>query len=200
MIPQSSVVNVSKTLSYLLRHGAKNENVKITDQGWITIEDLVLYFRTRTDIKQITQADLYATVEGNDKKRFELSSDRLSMRAVQGHSMDSVQIDSFQELSVDNLPKQVYHGTYMKFKSAILKKGLSRMGRQHIHMCVGLPSSSHDVISGMRGSCDCYIVLDPTTIVKDLGLKFYRSTNGVILCPGNEAGVIPPEYLVFKSF
>ena len=26
------------------------------------------------------------------------------------------------------------------------------------------------------------------------GFKFYRSSNNVILCPGNEQGFLPPEY------
>ena len=34
-------VTVSKAMSYLLRHGAEKEGVKIDEGGWVRVEDLV---------------------------------------------------------------------------------------------------------------------------------------------------------------
>lgn len=68
------------------------------------------------------------------------------------------------------------------------------MSRNHIHFAPGLPKEN-GVISGMRGSCDIYIEIDMFAAIKD-GIKFYISSNGVILTEGVD-GVLLPKY--FKS-
>lgn len=50
------------------------------------------------------------------------------------------------------------------------------------------------MISGMRASSDVYIYIDYEKALAD-GIKFFKSTNGVILSPGNEKGEIPLEYV-----
>ncbi|KAF9586580.1 tRNA 2'-phosphotransferase 1 [Lunasporangiospora selenospora] len=74
------------------------------------------------------------------------------------------------------------------------------MNRNHIHMAVGLPGEN-GVISGMRGSCNMYIYIDTEKAFQD-EIKFYRSSNNVILSDGkNGDGIIPPLYFqkVVKS-
>jgi 2'-phosphotransferase len=67
------------------------------------------------------------------------------------------------------------------------------MERQHVHFATGLPKSG-GVVSGMRKSADAIIELDLPAAM-EAGLKFYRSVNGVILCPGDDAGYVRPEFL-----
>lgn len=68
------------------------------------------------------------------------------------------------------------------------------MNRQHIHLAIGLPSAGN-VISGMRSSCQVAIYIDLPKAIKD-GIKFYRSANDVILCPGNSDGFLRPKYFL----
>ncbi|KAI6646337.1 tRNA 2'-phosphotransferase 1-like isoform X1 [Oopsacas minuta] len=89
----------------------------------------------------------------------------------------------------------VIHGTYNRCIQAILYKGLSKMGRNHIHFAPGMPGAD-DVISGMRASCQVVIQIDLALAMQD-GYHFYLSDNNVILCPGNENGMLPKKY--FKS-
>lgn len=37
-------VTTSKAMSYLLRHGAEKEGVKIDEGGWVRVQDMVSYF------------------------------------------------------------------------------------------------------------------------------------------------------------
>lgn len=67
------------------------------------------------------------------------------------------------------------------------------MERQHVHFATGLPESGA-VVSGMRKNVDTIIELDLPAAM-EAGLKFYRSVNGVILCPGDDAGYVRPEFL-----
>ena len=92
---------------------------------------------------------------------------------------------------------QVIHGTYFEPLPLIMKGGLNRMARNHVHLAIGLPDNK-GVISGMRSSCQVVIELN---IVKAMHgthkLPFYISKNGVILSEGLQDGSIPPEY--FRS-
>lgn len=65
------------------------------------------------------------------------------------------------------------------------------MTRQHIHFATGLPGDS-GVISGMRKSADVLIYIDMNKALGD-GIKFFKSTNGVILTEG-VSGVLPTRY------
>ena len=42
--PQSREVTVSKALSFLLRHGAKDEGVQLDEGGWANVRDVVCWF------------------------------------------------------------------------------------------------------------------------------------------------------------
>ena len=86
---------------------------------------------------------------------------------------------------------EVIHGTYFKFWKLIANEGLKRMNRNHIHLAPGMPKQE-GVISGMRGSCDVYIEIDLFKAIKE-GIKFYISSNNVILTEGID-GTLPPKY------
>ena len=49
----------------------------------------------------------------------------------------------------------VIHGTYYKSVGMIMKSGLNRMARNHVHMAMGVPGSG--VISGMRATCEVVV-------------------------------------------
>lgn len=90
--------------------------------------------------------------------------------------------------------KDVIHGTYLKHWNFIKSQGLSRMNRTHIHFANGLPTDSN-VISGMRKDCEIYIFIDLKKGLED-NVKFFQSSNGVILCSGNERGFLEPKYFL----
>ena len=91
------------------------------------------------------------------------------------------------------------HGTYRSVWPAILQRGgLLRMSRTHVHLAEGVPEEVEDgaVISGMRGSCELVVHVDVRRAALDGGLRFYRSTNGVILTPGlGDDGLLPLRYV-----
>ena len=77
------------------------------------------------------------------------------------------------------------------------------MNRQHVHMAPGLPGdidpvSGKRIVSGMRYDCDTIIRVDVVRAMRKYGLKFFRSSNGVILCPGDQNGAIPPDCLTVE--
>jgi 2'-phosphotransferase len=71
-----------------------------------------------------------------------------------------------------------------------MQTGLNKMGRNHVHLAIGLPGG--EVISGMRASCQ--VVIDVNVAKAMLGpskLPFYLSANNVVLCAGLQDGSVP---------
>ena len=76
---------LSRAITKVLRHTATALHLKIQPNGYVKIEDLVKvppiarYKPTIAIIEQIVQND--------GKQRFEISTDKIYIRAVQGHTM-----------------------------------------------------------------------------------------------------------------
>ena len=112
------------------------------------------------------------------------------IRANQGHSLTSGKLINPEELlDKVKIPISCFHGTYKKNKDSILKSGLNRMRRMHIHLAVP------EGISGMRQNCDLKIWIDMKKAMAD-GIIFYKSANGVILTPGNDEGILESKYFL----
>lgn len=182
-------VQLSKTLSYVLRHGAATEGIPIRSDGYVQLRQLLahpLFAGYRVD-------DIKKVVSSSDKKRFELTLEEGTelIRAAQGHSM--VLENMKYELITDaSLYPNVIHGTYSEVLPLIREQGLKRMARTHIHFAPALPENG--VISGMRGSADVVIYIDMAKAMGD-GIQFYVSSNQVILTAGID-GCLPPRYFM----
>ena len=124
------------------------------------------------------------------------SEEVLCIRANQGHSIKGLNSEHLLNLIPPNElaeMKLIIHGTNIEaWEKHIQHEGLSKMNRNHIHFAAGLPGEG-GIISGMRQSSQVYIYINGMICAKD-GIKFYRSDNGVILCPGFENGILPTKY------
>jgi 2'-phosphotransferase len=127
----------------------------------------------------------------------------LYIRANQGHTITSVHQEELLRplltaTDVMEAGPVVVHGTQVKYwagPTGISTRGLSTMGRQHVHFATGLPhehGGKDRVRSGMRKGCSLLVYLDPSATLA-AGLPLFLSANGVVLCPGNEDGCVPPE-------
>ena len=180
---------VSRTLSYLLRHAAKKEGISIREDGYCKVSELLRHRslkRYDVDIHFIKKI-----VEANSKQRFSLrhESGMYWIRANQGHSID-VKVEMTDIKDPDEIPVAI-HGTTMAAWKSIENSGLSRMSRQHIHFATGMFGDS-GVVSGMRRNCEVFIHLDVSKAMND-GISFYKSSNGVVLTSGKD-GILPPIY------
>jgi len=187
-------VRLSKYLSKILRHQAINLGLKIDNQGFIKINDLIQHLKKTKNFKMIVLNDIKEVVINDNKNRYSIKLiDKIEyIRANQGHSMKSVKIELLEIKSHLEIPICI-HGTYSKNINNIKKLGLSKMNRNHIHMASGLPENGQ-IISGMRKSCDTIIWIDVEKAMLN-GIKFYKSENDVILSPGNSEGIIPFTFI-----
>ncbi|GAA5828589.1 hypothetical protein JCM5353_004314 [Sporobolomyces roseus] len=184
----------SKTLSYILRHGAEKESLVLREDGFVRVEDLM----KRPKLKGCDLETLERIVRENAKQRFTMRSEptgqdgkeELWIRANQGHSVKVEALELNPVEKAEQAPTMV-HGSYYRLWRQIEKEGLKVMTRNHIHCAIGLHGED-GVKSGMRANCDLFIYLDVPALLSD-GVPIFTSTNQVILTSGID-GVIPPKY------
>lgn len=146
-------VQVSKKLSWLLRHGATSENLALDGGGYARVADVLANPKLRS--LKATFAEVRDIVRDNDKQRFALKprdgADEASadpgdwlIRANQGHSVKVESEGLLEPVTVakGNLPEMVVHGTSRAAWTQIVASGgLRAMGRNHVHFAAGLPSN-----------------------------------------------------------
>jgi 2'-phosphotransferase len=189
-------VRSSKFLSYLLRHGAAEHRLHVSRDGFVKLSDILNLPQSKT--LKLDAARVQSIVEKNDKKRFELMTDGngdMFIRACQGHSMKQLDDSALMTAIIDpKLYPIVVHGTSEEAYKKIKTEGLKVMNRNHVHFAIGYPEN-REVVSGMRRNCQIFIEIDMEKAMSD-GIKFFLSTNKVVLSAGND-GVIEPKY--FKT-
>lgn len=186
-------------MSYVLRHGAEKEGIQMNSGGYIRMDDLLTYLQKKSKRSNLTL--VHEIVDNNEKKRYEVMTDKDGLewiRAAQGHTLETVKTEELLTKIEDHFMYQtILHGTYRQPLPLILKGGLNKMARQHIHMALAM--NKDGVISGMRNSCQ--IVVEVNMDKAAFGphkIPFYISSNDVVLSPGYaDTGAIPAEY--FRS-
>lgn len=97
-------------------------------EGWTDIAAMIA--AAAIDGKRLDLDLIQAVVSTSDKKRFAISDDGLRIRAVQGHSTESVDINYVEKLP----PEVLYQGTATRFMKSIQKDGLLPGSRQYVHL------------------------------------------------------------------
>ncbi|RFS18899.1 RNA 2'-phosphotransferase [Chitinophaga silvatica] len=172
-------IEVSKLLSYLLRHNPGAVELQLDEEGWANVTELINLCNKHNYHFKFEQ--LEQVVSENDKQRFAWNTDKSCIRASQGHSIEV-------ELNLEPVipPDVLYHGTVQQFLEAIFENGIKRMNRQHIHLSATLETAKQ--VGSRRGE-PVILVVDSKAMFKD-GYRFYLSANGVWLTDS-----IPSGYL-----
>ena len=155
-----SLINFGKRLSFLLRH---DTSYQFDEHGYRDVDELV-------EKQGFTKELLDVIVETNDKKRYEFSEDKKKIRARQGHSVN-VNVDLTEAVP----PDELYHGTAIRFIDSIEENGINSGTRQYVHLSKDRETA---INVGKRHGRPCVIIID-TKQMKNDGIKFYLSNNGV---------------------
>lgn len=172
-----SLTEISKFLSYILRHKPDAIDLKLDTQGWANIKCII----EKSDIA-LTEAIIREVVASSDKKRFIISDDGLCIRANQGHSID---IDL--GLKPNEPPEILYHGTANRFLDEIKIHGLLPKNRQYVHLSDNVETAMK--VGQRHGKA---VVLSiPARSMHKSGHLFFRSENGVWLTKAVPIQFIP---------
>lgn len=173
------LVTVSKFLSKHLRHAPEAIGLTLEPGGWVRVEDLLAgCARARF---AVSREELREVVEQNDKKRFSFDDTGERIRANQGHSAE---VDL--QLEPRTPPDVLYHGTATHVVDAILRDGVAKMSRHHVHLSTTVETAR---TVGKRHGKPVVLRVDAAAMHRD-GLVFYCSDNGVWL-----TDEVPARYL-----
>lgn len=176
----NKLVKMGKQLAFLLRHDQDAFDHGLIDgNGWRDIDELC-------DKQGYTRELLDEIVETNEKKRYEYNVDKTKIRARQGHS---IKVDV--ELKEAVPPSFLLHGTSERFLESIMKEGIKKMSRQHVHLS---DDGETAIQVGKRhaheGKVVVFLIAARDMYYKD-GIKFYKSNNGVWL-----TDYVDPKYII----
>lgn len=129
-------VHLSKLISLILRHTPPEFNVRIYIDGCANISELVSEIKKKTNLKWITEQHIRAIAELDPKGRFEIK--RNLIRARYGHSIAIMINLSYQELTEEELPDVLYHGTVSSRLQSIFQQGLLPMRRRLVHLSLNI--------------------------------------------------------------
>jgi len=176
----TQISDISKFLSYVLRHRPEAIGISLDSEGWADIAALI---DAAARAGRKLDYDLIRTVvETNDKKRFSISGDGLRIRAAQGHSSKSVAIS----YPVKAPPEFLYHGTATRFVDSIRQEGLRPGSRQYVHLS---PDRESAVGVGRRHGKPVVLTVAAGAMHQQ-GYRFFQADNGVWLTER-----IPPDFL-----
>jgi putative RNA 2'-phosphotransferase len=178
-------VHISKFVSKHLRHEPEKLGLTLESGGWVSVDDL-LAGAARAGFA-FTREELAEVVRACDKQRFALDDSGNRIRANQGHSTE---VDL--ELAPAEPPPELFHGTPDRNLATILRDGLHKMARHHVHLSPDTPTASK--VGARRGKA-VILVVDAARMRAD-GHVFFRSANGVWLVehvPAQYLRVMTPE-------
>lgn len=161
----------SKFLSYVLRHEPQAIGLQLDSEGWADIDALIA--GAAKDGRALNIALIQAVVSSSDKKRFSISDDGLRIRAVQGHSAASVNLQYVEK----EPPEFLYHGTATRFLESIWQRGLIAGSRHHVHLSQDIPTA---IAVGQRYGQPVVLKIEALRMCQH-GFKFFQAENDVWL-------------------
>lgn len=174
----------SKFLSYILRHEPDSIGLVLSSDGWADINELIQLANTSGN--NITLEQIHSIVESDKKGRFSISEDDQYIRAVQGHSLKTVDLN----LKETTPPANLLHGTAQRFIESINNEGLISQKRQYVHLTEDYDTA---IKTGMRYGKPVVLSIDSRKMQKE-GYKFYQAENDVWL-----TSTVPPAYIAIHK-
>lgn len=179
-----SLTEVSKLLSYILRHQPSSIGLELSIEGWANVDDLI--DRAVNSGHDIDLPTVFTVIAKSDKKRFQLSQDGRYIRAIQGHSNPRIK-RSFPSIAP---PSLLYHGTAERFLNSIRKKGLLPGARHYVHLSQE-PRSAFDV--GQRHGKPIVLTIDSLRMYNN-GYEFFQSENFIW-----QTKIVPWSFVILQG-
>ncbi|WP_342472612.1 RNA 2'-phosphotransferase [Metasolibacillus sp. FSL H7-0170] len=176
---------LSKEISYALRHAPWKYELELDEEGWVPVDQLLSALYQSEKWINITLDDVQKMISLTKKKRHELLGNKI--RALYGHSTP-VKISKKEAVP----PKFLYHGTSIEFINLIIEKGLLPMSRQYVHLSEDTETAS---LVGRRKAIEPIILIINTEESRKNGVKFYRGNEKVWL-----SDYIPTDFISIKNF
>lgn len=162
---------LSKEISYALRHAPWEYELEMDKEGWVSARQLLDALQKAEKWKNIGEADLKEMIEKSEKKRHELKDGRI--RAFYGHSIPMKILKEEK-----NPPAILYHGTARRFLEEIIENGLIPQSRQYVHLSQDIETA--EKVGKRHDNKPCILIIDAKKAWNE-GIKFYLGNEKVWL-------------------
>lgn len=157
-------------MSLVLRHQPQEIDLVLDAKGWAAVDELLEKLAAKGFA--LDREALRHVVATNNKKRFAFNEDGTKIRASQGHSLA---VELGYQPAVP--PPVLYHGTATQNLAAILKTGLEKRSRQHVHLSADRQTA---ITVGRRHGKPVVLAVAAGQMHNE-GFLFFCSENGVWL-------------------
>lgn len=169
---------LSKFLSLVLRHRPDDFGLRMDEQGFVLVEDIVDVIVAEDILAEDVEETLQELIEGAERPRFEIVEGRI--RALYGHS-SRIRLD-YPE---DDPPVELYHGAGVPAARRIVQEGIKPAGRAYVH----LSATEEEALSvGSRQTEEPVLIRVDTAHARSEGVRFHQASEMIWLC-----GPVPAE-------
>jgi len=181
---QFQLRKLSRFLSLLLRHRPARFPIKLDEQGYADLSEILHILKGLPNFRWANRADVEAVFDLPGRQRFEIVSgaeggDRI--RALYGHT--ALRPD-YQAVTP---PAVLYHGTAPENLDAIAREGLRPMARQYVHFAVDEQTARS---IALRHTHEPVILRVDAAAAHADGVVFYHPVEAIYL-----AESLPPSYI-----
>lgn len=181
---ETEAARIVRVLAFALRHQPLQFGVALDDQGFASLDDLVVGIRfSHYDWATIDRAQVEDAIRGTDPGRFELREG--FVRARYGHS---VVLGSPGQLRAP--PEFLLHGTSTDALATVLVDGLRPMYRAFVHLTSN-PEYAAQVAAAKGGG---EVLRVRARAAADAGVEFFQANAHVWL-----AREVPPSVLLIDT-
>jgi putative RNA 2'-phosphotransferase len=173
-VPGDRATELSKLVSYALRHEPWQFELELDRDGWVAIEQLVDGLRREPGWDGLEAADLERMVADAPRRRHELHGGRI--RALYGHSAPV----AFSYEPATDLGT-LYHGTSPAAIESIRRLGLQPRRRRFVHLATGRELAER---IGRRKAARPVVLEVDAKAALAAGVPFYRATGEIVLADG----------------
>jgi putative RNA 2'-phosphotransferase len=177
-------MELSKEISYVLRHSPEKYGLELDNEGWVSVELLMIALRREPKWDGLAEEDINEMIDKSSKKRHEVYDGKI--RALYGHST-SQKIKK----TISEPPQLLYHGTTNKSVENILKVGLKPQKRQYVHLSQDIETA---ITVGKRRDKNPVILLIESKKAYEEGIFFYLGEDKIWL-----SQPIPSKYIRINS-
>lgn len=180
---EEKLAQLSRTISYALRHNPAEFGLTLDVEGWVSIDDLLAALRKRSSKwDSLRVDDLTRMLAQSEKQRFEMRDGKI--RAFYGHS---VELKMQHEPAMP--PAFLYHGTTPQAAKLIRSEGLKPMQRQYVHLSADEETARQVALRRTQRPVILHI---DALAASQQGIVFYLGNDKVWL-----ADHIPPTFIRF---
>ena len=179
---------LSRFLSLLLRHRPTRFPIRLDDEGFADLGEVLEMVQALPNFRWVTLDDIEAVVEQSGPRRFEIvaaGGRTRRIRALYGHSAVRPTYDPVTP------PDTLYYGVDATEVESVRREGLRPADRHYLSL---VPDPDLARSAALRYAPDPVVLAIDAAAAFTAGRAFYRPTETVYLCDH-----VPPEYITTES-